>query len=129
MSLGAVVEITNLLATALATIATGAKITLGRIDNKNVENPKDVESQEIDLQLMQAQARVAQEIAIAKRIEIADEVEIEEFYEGRGEGNAGAQLRDGSVNLGISGSGNKVTKRVYRFRGFNKTVEVEQTQD
>lgn len=37
--------------------------------------------QEITLRMSEAQARVAQEIAIAKRIEVANEVEIEEFYD------------------------------------------------
>ena len=37
--------------------------------------------QAIQMQMAEAQARVVQELAIAKRIEIAEEVEIEEFYD------------------------------------------------
>ena len=43
--------------------------------------------QELQMQMAEAQAKVAQELAIAKRIEIAEEVEIEEFYDLNADGS------------------------------------------
>ena len=63
------------------------------------------------------QAQVAQELAIAHRIENAEEVEIEEYYEGSGKGGAGIGTDGVSVNLSVGAEGRKVTKRVYRFTG------------
>ncbi len=69
----------------------------------------------------QHQARVAQEIAIAKRIESAAEVEIEEYYDNSGKGSAGlsvnAETQTGS--MGLSGENRRVSKRVYRFKGIS----------
>ena len=41
----------------------------------------EAERQELQMRISEAQARVAQEIAIARRIESAEEVEMEEFYD------------------------------------------------
>ena len=79
--------------------------------------------QELQMQMAEAQAKVAQELAIAKRIEIAEEVEIEEFYDTSDEANVGLNLKEESISLGASASGRKVTKRIYKFRGVNSTVE------
>ncbi|AGY82489.1 hypothetical protein [Carnobacterium inhibens] len=74
--------------------------------------------------MLEYQAKYAQELAISQRIASAEEVEIEEYYEGEGEGSLGLKAKEGKVALGASGSGRKVTKRVYRFTGFNdKTLE------
>jgi hypothetical protein len=74
--------------------------------------------QEIESRIAEFQARVAQELAIARRIENALEVEIEEVYDSSGEGNLGVNIKEGVLNLGASGSGRKVTSRIYRFKGF-----------
>jgi hypothetical protein len=79
--------------------------------------------QELQMQMAEAQAKVAQELAIAKRIEIAEEVEIEEFYDLSGEANAGLNLKEESVSFGASANGRRVTKRIYKFRGVNSTIE------
>lgn len=78
--------------------------------------------QELQMQMAEAQAKVAQELAIAKRIELAEQVEIEEFYDASGEGNLGLKADAQTVALGASGSGRKVTKRIYKFSGVNLSL-------
>jgi len=92
---------------------------------KDVSESNDLEriksediNQEVSLQMIERQAKVMQEVAIAKRIETADEVEIEEFYDGSGEGNVGLKAGSESLSLGLSGKGNHVVKRVYRFKNL-----------
>lgn len=88
---------------------------------------KGIKQQDVSLQLAQQQARFAQELAIALRIETAEEVEIEEFYDNTGEGNAGLKSTGEDLLLGVSGSGRKITKRIYKFKGHNgDTIEVYQ---
>ena len=79
----------------------------------------EAKRQEISLHMAKMQAQVAQELAIAHRIENAVEVEIEEYYEGNGRGglSGSANLDGASVFLG--GEGRKVVKRIYRFTGAN----------
>lgn len=76
----------------------------------------EVQRQELSLKMAELQARVAQELAIAERIENAQEVEIEEYYEGSVEGSAGLKPGAGGV-VGIGGAGRRVTKRIFRFLG------------
>ena len=92
---------------------------------KDVSESNDLEriktedvNQEVSLQMIERQAKVMQEVAIAKRIETADEVEIEEFYDSSGEGNVGLKGGSESLSLGLSGKGNRVVKRVYRFKNL-----------
>jgi len=84
----------------------------------------EAEKQELQMRMAEAQARVAQEIAIAKRIETAEEVEMEEFYDYSGEGHIGAKTDGANVSIGAGGSGRRVSKRVYRFRG-NTAVSID----
>jgi hypothetical protein len=70
----------------------------------------------------EATARVQQELAIAGRIATADEVEIEEFYEGSGEGSAGLKTDGKGLTAGLAATGRKVTRRVVRFKGWNGAV-------
>lgn len=83
---------------------------------------EEARRQEISLQMARMQAQVAQELAIAHRIENAEEVEIDEYYEGEaGAGLSGST--DGlSANFSLGGQGRKVTKRVYRFTGKNENT-------
>lgn len=67
----------------------------------------------------EATARVQQELAIAGRIATADEVEIEEFYDGMADGTAGLKTDGKGVTAGVSASGRRVTRRVVRFKGWN----------
>lgn len=69
------------------------------------------------MRMAERQAKVAQEIAIARKIELAYEVEIEEFYDTSGEGAIGAKTEGESLSLGASGKANRVVRRVYKFRG------------
>ncbi len=69
------------------------------------------------MQMIERQAKAAQEVSIAGRILTAEEVEIEEFYEASGEGKAGIDADEESISVGMSGKGNRVTRRVYRFKG------------
>ena len=72
--------------------------------------------QELQARINQANARTQQEIAIARRIEEADEVEIEEYYGVDASGSAGLNAKEDSISFGLSGEGRKVTKRVYKFK-------------
>lgn len=75
------------------------------------------ERQELQMRMAEAQARVAQEVAIARRIETAEEVEMEEFYDYSGEGHIGAKTDGKSLTLGAGVADRRISKRVYRFRG------------
>jgi len=96
------------------------------IASKNIEEiAVEVDKQDVLLQLAQQQARVAQELAIAIRIETADEVEIEEFYDTSKEGKVGVGGSSKGINIGINGSAKRITKRVYKFKGQNdKKAEI-----
>lgn len=83
------------------------------------------QKQEVSISLAEQQARVAQEIAIALRVVTADEVEIEEFYDGSGEANVGAKGNKEGISFGVGGSGRKIIKRIYKFKGYNeKNLEI-----
>ncbi|WP_052263561.1 hypothetical protein [Comamonas thiooxydans] len=79
---------------------------------------------ELESAIAREDARTAQELAIAERITCAAEVEIEEFYDNSVEGKAGLNTDGTTIHLGASGGGRKVTKRVYKFRGFRSEEEV-----
>jgi hypothetical protein len=87
--------------------------------------------QEIKMEFAQHQARVAQELAIAKRIENAIEVEIEEYYDNSGKGSAGLSVdaETSTASLGLSGESRRVSKRIYRFKGMSSSeaIAYEQT--
>lgn len=80
----------------------------------------EAQKQALELQMAHAQAKVAQEIAIAQRIENAAEVVLEEYYEGEAEGKLGVTGNESGISVGVSGSGRRVTKRIYRFIGGEK---------
>ncbi|MCU6709378.1 hypothetical protein M6D81_11735 [Paenibacillus sp. J5C_2022] len=119
---------------AVSSVVPGASIASLLIDvaSSNIRKSKEVADegdpeklrieevrQSLECRIAEYQARVAQEVAIARRIETAYEVEIEEFYDANGEGKLGLNVSEGEgINLGASGSGRKVTRRVYRFKGF-----------
>lgn len=106
----------------------GAKIPMaelmGRKETTEITN-------KLSLDEIRAQIAVAQELAIARRIETADEVEIEEFYDNSKEGYAGLKGTEEGISLGIGGNGRKITKRIYKFKGYNdKRIEAyEQARD
>ena len=110
-------------------IIDGAEASSKSIDDassKSLESLREeAAKQQIKMDFSQHQARVAQELAIAKRIENATEVEIEEYYDNSGKGSAGlsvnAETKIGA--LGVSGENRRVTKRVYRFKGLAGQIE------
>lgn len=88
---------------------------------KNLESLREeAAKQQIKMDYSQHQARVAQELAIAKRIENATEVEIEEYYDNSGKGSAGlnVNVETQTGSLGLSGENRRVSKRIYRFKGM-----------
>lgn len=87
--------------------------TVAELDILRIES----ERQELQTRIAEAQARVAQEVAIAHRIENAEEVEMEEFYDYSGSGSAGVDIKETGVNIGAKGEGKRVSKRIYRFKG------------
>lgn len=85
----------------------------------------ETERQENEMRRLEAKAKVAQEMAIAARIQSAEEVQIEEYFEYAGEGKAGLNVESsGSIGLGASGSGKRISKRVYRFIGGGASDEI-----
>ncbi len=90
---------------------------------------EEAKRQALELQMAHAQAKVAQEIAIANRIENAKEVVLEEYYEGEAEGKVGVATNEAGVTIGVSGAGRKVTKRIYRFIGGEKTPNERNTYE
>jgi hypothetical protein len=72
---------------------------------------------EIKAKALLAQAKVEQELAISRRIDCAEEVEIEEFYDTSGKGNAGLNSDGETIALGVGGEGRRVTKRIIKFKG------------
>ena len=104
--------------------------TLDVSESKDLEViDKETQKQTLELQMAHAQAKVAQEIAIAQRIENASEVVIEEYYSDEVKGNIGVAGDENGLTFGASGEGRKITKRVYRFIAGNissiNDVEVE----
>ena len=90
-----------------------------------VELRVQAERQQLEMQIAEAQARVAQEIAIAKRIETAQEVEMEEFYDYSGNAQIGSTKNGTNFSIGASGSTRRVSKRIYRFIGKSDTEVIE----
>lgn len=86
--------------------------------NDEAKIDKELRRKKSETEILELQAKIAQELAISKRIENAEIVEIEEYYEGSGKGNIGLSNEEKSLKLGASGEGKKVTKRIYRFTGF-----------
>ena len=97
-------------------------------NNDQNELSNEAIKQELQARINQSNARTQQEIAIARRIEEADEVEIEEYYDVKGSGNVGLSADSEKLSLGMSGDGRKVTKRIYKFRRNAIVANNEQTE-
>jgi RNA 3'-terminal phosphate cyclase len=87
-----------------------------------VELRREAERQELMMQMAERQAKVAQELALARRIESAQEVEMEEFYDISGAGHAGVKSDASTVSAGFGAQGQKVTKRIFRFKGVTPSA-------
>lgn len=108
--------------------------SMDEASEKNLESLREeAAKQQIKMDYSQHQARIAQELAIAKRIENATEVEIEEYYDNSGKGSAGlnVNIETQTGSLGVSGENRRVSKRVYRFKGIagNEFETYEQNVD
>jgi len=84
---------------------------------------EDALREEIKASVFLNQAKVEQELAIARRIDSAEEVEIEEYYDLSGNAGAGLKADEKGVTLGVNGEGRKVTKRVIKFKGCQSIVQ------
>ena len=107
--MGAILSAVNPISGVIFNIITKEKEkSTGEIDNQE-ENVLSDLSKHTDL---------LKELAIIRRIDTAEKVSIEEFYDSKGDGSAGVQATEGEINIGLKGSGQKVTKRIYSFEGW-----------
>lgn len=105
--------------------AISAKANSGEIS----ELEKEAMRQNIESSVLKEKARIEQELAIARRIETAEEVEIEEYFDKSGKGSLGLQSEGEGFTLGASGSGRGISKRVYKFNGFREeSIEVNDSE-
>lgn len=72
----------------------------------------------VHLSDLERQAKIIRELAIARRIDTAEKVTIEEFYDTKGDGNIGVKAEEKKVSIGANASGEKVAKRIYTFEGW-----------
>lgn len=89
-------------------------------ESKGVEELElEVAKQKILMEFQIHQARVSQEIAIAERISTSHEVEITEYYDVSGKGQAGITAQESGITAGIGGEGRKITHRTIKFSGLS----------
>lgn len=91
--------------------------------NSSTDDNAAEENVEIVSNIVDLQAKAQQELAIARRIMIAETVEITEVYETSGKGGAGLKVEENSTTLGAHGEGRKMTQRIIKFMGFNNKIE------
>ncbi|CDT44197.1 hypothetical protein [Vibrio coralliirubri] len=89
----------------------------------SVELNEDATKAEIESRILLSGAKVEQELAIARRIDSAEEVEIEEYYDTSGKGNVGLNTDGSTFSAGVSGEGRKVTKRIIKFKGCAPIIQ------
>jgi hypothetical protein len=91
-------------------------------DNTKNDTLKELREEEIrqniKSRVLQEQARTEQELAIARRIDNAENVEIEEYYDLSGKASAGLNTNGENISVGLSGEGRRVSKRIYKFKGL-----------
>lgn len=122
-------ELTSLLMDVLR--STIEKTTGVYVRSAKTSDDAEPTPEKVDLERLKVEARVVQEIAIARRIETADKVEIEEYYDYHGKVSLGVQSSGDGIHVGASGEGQRVSKRIYRFIGWNSGIvqhveEIEQ---
>lgn len=109
-------------------IGLGIKKIVEGISNSDISKPtgelrEEALRAEIKAKALLAQAKVEQELAISRRIDSAEEVEIEEFYDTSAKGSAGVTAQEETFTLGLAGEGRRVTKRVIKFKGCAPIVQ------
>ena len=87
-----------------------------KVDGALPDLRAETERQELAERKGESQARVAQELAIARRIENAAEVVMEEFYDYSLDGKAGVQADATKISAAVGCSNKKVSRRIYRFK-------------
>jgi hypothetical protein len=85
----------------------------------------EADRQELAVQIAERQAKVAQELALARRIETADDMEMEEFYDVGGAAHVGLKSGEGSISAGVGSQGQKVARRIYRFKNNARSGTLE----
>ena len=129
-----VLKHTSPLAYDIYTNVTASGNAVGEASGKDLETfKKEVEKRTIELGFAKQQALIEQELAIARRIDNAEEVEIEEFYDLSGSGKAGVGINSSegvtSVSAGISGEGKKVSRRIYRFKSKTSAIVIQSEEE
>ncbi|HFD4029231.1 hypothetical protein HJ124_23145 [Vibrio parahaemolyticus] len=89
----------------------------GSDSKTSLELSEEATKAEIESRILLSGAKVEQELAIARRIDSAEEVEIEEYYDTSGKGNLGLTTDGSTISAGLGGEGRKVTKRIIKFKG------------
>ncbi|HDR0612716.1 hypothetical protein [Pasteurella multocida] len=108
-------------------VNTAISLLLDKFKNSNGNETVDHlleerKKNEIKMDMAAAEAKVLQELAIARRIELAQDVQIEEYYDLEGKGNLGVEVKKDGVGLGILGAGKRVSKRIFKFNGVNSEL-------
>lgn len=101
----------DLIKTILSELSLSEKQSIDKKANKDVSN-------EMLFNNLERQAKLIRDLAISRRIDTAEKVSIEEFYDSKGDGKVGLQKVPTEMNIGLSGSGEHVTKRIYTFEGW-----------
>lgn len=118
---------------AMWLIAEGAEKAINSVtaaaDQGLPQLQEEVAKQNLMMQVSQHQARVEQELAIARRIDNACEVEIEEFYDSLGKGGIGLEATQETISLSAGGESRRITKRIYRFKGWRDDNTEVATQE
>ncbi|MFW7250742.1 MULTISPECIES: hypothetical protein [Enterobacter] len=103
-------------------ILKGAGLSLE--NSVSIRNDSSTPEQEaVSAEALLAYAKIEQELTITRRTLISEVVEIEEYYGKSLKGGAAAKVNHSGFNIGACGEGERVTKRVIRFTGFNSQVE------
>lgn len=89
------------------------------LDKTTIEDSTISENELLVSKITDVNAAIAQELAIAYRIENSEEVIIEEYYEKDNHGKAGVTADKTKIDVGINIEKRKISKRTYTFRGSN----------
>ena len=102
-------------------------------DSTDLEALQIVEArQELKMRMAERQAKAMQELAIAHRIQTAEQVEIEEYYDYSGEGLVEVGTTAETLGFAASGKGSRVVRRICRFTGVEEArdeIAFEQLAD
>lgn len=109
--IGAAMPLVSPLGVALVNLVS---LAIPKKDGEDVVDPKV---------LVNAVSTIAKELAIARRIEISEEVTYTERYGKGGSGKAEVAVGAAEVAGSIGGGGNSISERVFTFKGFSDTPQ------